>query len=184
MLTYGFESRQLNDWTIKARWNLNRQYSLELIRKSGSNSLFTPSFANRNYSLDIGSIEPRFTFTRGTKYRLVTGYIYNKKNNAEVYGGEQSTTNSLNMEGKYNAVNNTSLNGRFTFSNISYTGAINSTVSYIMLDALLPGKNYLWSLDLTKRLGNNLELNFQYEGRKPGETRTIHIGRASLRALL
>ena len=66
----------------------------------------------------------------------------------------------------------------------SYTGAANSTVSYIMLDALLPGKNFLWSMDLTKRLGNNLELNFQYEGRKPGETRTIHTGRASLRALL
>jgi hypothetical protein len=53
-----------------------------------------------------------------------------------------------------------------------------------MLDALLPGKNFLWNFDLTKRLGNNLELNFQYEGRKPAETRTIHIGRASLRAIL
>jgi hypothetical protein len=53
-----------------------------------------------------------------------------------------------------------------------------------MLDALLPGKNILWNFDLTKRLGNNLELNFQYEGRKPAEARTIHIGRASLRAIL
>ena len=44
-----------------------------------------------------------------------------------------------------------------------------------MLDALLPGKNLLWNIDLTKRLGNNLELNFQYEGRKPGETKTIAI---------
>ncbi len=101
-----------------------------------------------------------------------------------MYGGEKSTTNSLNMEGKYNSVNSTSLAGKFTYSSISYTGAANTTVSYIMLDALLPGKNLLWSFDLTKRVGNNLELNFQYEGRKPAETRTIHIGRASLRAIL
>jgi hypothetical protein len=53
-----------------------------------------------------------------------------------------------------------------------------------MLDALVPGKNLLWSFDLTKRLGNNLELSFQYEGRKPGETKSIHIGRAALRAIL
>jgi hypothetical protein len=52
-----------------------------------------------------------------------------------------------------------------------------------MLDGLLPGNNLLWSLDFTKRLLNNVELNFQYEGRKPGDARTIHIGRASVRAL-
>jgi hypothetical protein len=52
-----------------------------------------------------------------------------------------------------------------------------------MLDGLLPGSNYLWSIDLTKRLLNSLELNFAYEGRKPGDARTVHIGRASIRAL-
>ena len=52
-----------------------------------------------------------------------------------------------------------------------------------MLDGLLPGKNYLWSLGFTKRLLNNLELSFQYDGRKPGNSRTVHMGTASLTAL-
>ncbi|MBL7729527.1 MAG: hypothetical protein JNM68_17655, partial [Dinghuibacter sp.] len=46
----------------------------------------------------------------------------------------------------------------------------------------LPGKNYLWHADVTKLLGNNLELTFRYEGRKAGDSRTIHTGTASLRA--
>lgn len=184
LLTYGFESRGLKDWTLRSRWNIARQYTLEVIQRLGSNSLFTPKFANRNYSFSIINSEPRFTFTKGTNYRLLASYEYNKKQNQVIYGGERSVTNSLNVEGKYNAVNNTSLTGKFTYANINYTGALNTAISYIMLDALLPGKNLLWNIDLTKRLGNNFEVSFQYEGRKPAETRTINIGRASLRAIL
>jgi hypothetical protein len=30
---------------------------------------------------------------------------------------------------------------------------------------------------------NNLELNFTYDGRKAGESKTVHIGRAAITAL-
>jgi hypothetical protein len=184
LLTYGFESRKLNDWTFKGRFNPSRNYTVEIIQKIQNNSLITPKFNNRNYDVETIHAEPRLTFTSGTNYRLSTSYEFNQKKNEIIYGGEKSISNSLNVEGKYNTVNNTSLTGKLTYTNINYTGEPNTTVSYIMLDALLPGKNILWNFDLTKRLGNNLELNFQYEGRKPAETRTIHIGRASLRAIL
>ncbi|MGB3154793.1 MAG: hypothetical protein WBB06_09335, partial [Chitinophagaceae bacterium] len=74
-------------------------------------------------------------------------------------------------------------NGKFTFNNIDYNKVANTTVSYIMLDGLLPGKNYLWSLGFSKRLVNNLELNFQYDGRKAGTSKTVHIGRMGITAL-
>lgn len=184
LLTYGFETRRLNEWIFRSRINLTKEYLFEVIQRVGSNSLITPRFANRNYELGNTTTEPRFTYTKGTNLRLQTSYLYNRKQNQITYGGETSTNNSMNFEGKYNAVNNTSLTSKFTYSRITYTGTPNTTVSYIMLDALLPGSNLLWGLDLTKRLINSLELNIQYEGRKPGETRTIHIGRVSLRAIL
>jgi hypothetical protein len=90
------------------------------------------------------------------------------------------------VETKYNVLQNSSVNARFTYSNIIYhalANKLNSTVSYIMLDGLLPGNNYLWSVDFTKRLLKNIELNFQYEGRKPGDAKTVHVGRAAIRAL-
>ncbi len=184
LFTYGFESRKLNDWTVKERWNPARKFTFEMIHRIRNNSLFTPKFDNRNYEIKTINGEPRLTFTSGTNYRLAASYEFSQKKNEIIYGGEKSISNSLNIEGKYNAVNNTSFNGKLTYTNINYTGLPNTTVSYIMLDALLPGKNVLWNFDLTKRLGNNLELTFQYEGRKPAETRTIHTGRASLRAIL
>ena len=184
LLTYGVESRQLNDWILKARINVSRQYTVELIQKFGTNNLLTPKFANRNYELETYTTEPRITYTQLTKYRLQASYQFIKKQNAAIFGGERSISNVLNLDAKFNAVQNTSLAGRFSYNNISYNGAINNTISYIMLDGLLPGKNLLWTIDLTKRFANNLEFSVQYEGRKPGDTRTIHIGRASIRALL
>jgi len=183
LLTYGYESRKINDWTMKFRWNLSRSLTLDVNGKKGFNALYTPSFANRNYELDISNIEPRIVFIQGTKFRLATGYKFDTKKNNVLYGGEKSTSNSINIESKYNVLQNSSLTGKFTFNNIDYKFPTNTTVSYIMLDGLLPGSNYLWSLDLTKRLFNNIELNFVYEGRKPGSARTVHIGRVSARAL-
>ena len=183
LLTYGYESRKLNDWTMKVRWNLSRSITFDVSGKKGFNGLYTPSFANRNYELDIYNIEPRLVFIRGTKFRLATSYEFDNKKNSPLYGGEKSISNSINVETKYNVLQNSSITGKFTFSNIDYKFPANTTVSYIMLDGLLPGSNYLWSIDLTKRLLNNLELNFVYEGRKPGDARTVHIGRASVRAL-
>ena len=183
LLTYGYESRRINDWTIKFRLNLSRSITFDISGKKGLTGLYTPSFANRNYELDIYNIEPRVVFIQGTKFRLATGYKFDNKKNNALYGGEVSTSNSINIETKYNVLSNGSITGKFTFSNIDYAAPANTTVSYIMLDGLLPGTNYLWSIDLTKRLLNSLELNFAYEGRKPGDARTVHIGRASIRAL-
>lgn len=183
LLTYGYESRHLNDWILKLRWIMSSSFSFDVNGKKGVNALYTPSFGNRNYELDIYSVEPRLTFIRGTIFRLQSSYRFETKNNIKQFGGEQAISNAINIETKYNVLQNSTVNGRFTFNNIRFDHPVNTTVSYIMLDALLPGQNFLWAVDFTKRLLNNVELNFQYEGRKPGEARTVHVGRAAIRAL-
>jgi hypothetical protein len=188
LLTYGYESRTVNDWTSRFRWNISRSFSFLLNGRKGVNSLYTPNaqFDNRNYDLDIRSVEPMLTFIRATSFRLATGYKYEHKKNLPKFGGERSTSHAVNLETKYNVLQNSSITGKFTFNNIGYlssNGSSTTTVSYIMLDGLLPGKNYLWSVILTKRLLNNLELNFQYDGRKPASAKTVHIGRAAITAL-
>jgi len=187
LLTYGYESRKLIDWQAKVRWNISTAFTFELNKRWGENALYTPSFDNRNYQLKTYAVEPRLVFVNRTVFRLQTGYKYEQKKNNPLYGGETSASNAVTVETKYNVLQNSSINGRFTYNNISYhkleDTPANATVSYIMLDALLPGNNFLWSLDFTKRLMKNIELNFQYEGRKPSETKTIHTGRASIRAL-
>ncbi|MCZ2459323.1 MAG: hypothetical protein LC128_06820 [Chitinophagales bacterium] len=183
LLTYGYESSKRNDWTIKWRWNISRTVTFNINGKKGSNALYTPKFANRNYQLKVFDIQPQLSYIKGTTFRATAGYTFDRQKNLPLYGGEKSLSNSLDLETKYNILQNSSITGKFTFSNINYDYPANSTVSYIMLNGLLPGSNFLWSLSFTKRLLNNLELNFQYDGRKSANSRAVHVGRASITAL-
>ncbi len=190
LLTYGYESRVLNDWSLKGRWNLSKSFLVDATGRKGINKLLNsnPKFGNRNYNIQQYIVEPRISFTKGSKFRLVVGYKLTDKKNRE--GDlEKSLNHSLISELKYNILQSTSIQTKFTFSSIRFTSMnptpnTNSPAAYIMLDGLLPGKNFLWSVDLTRRLSNSLELNIQYEGRKPGNSRIVHVGRASIRALL
>jgi hypothetical protein len=191
LLTYGYESRKLNDWVFKIRVNLSRSITFDINTKKEINSLSSanPQFANRNYKINEYLTEPRLTFIRGTSFRFITSYSYdNKKNDTAFNGGQKAISNALNFETKYNILRSASIGAKFTFNTIDFktihpSNGANSTVGYIMLNGLLPGKNYLWNLSFTKTLLNNLELRFEYEGRKPGDARTVHRGTASLNAL-
>lgn len=186
LLTYGVESRKQINLSLKLRWNISRSFTTNLALKTNSNELFTPKFSNRNYEIKQHVLEPSVSYIKGTKFRATVGYSLDDKKNGVGFA-ERSTNSALNTEIKYNVLSSSSITGRFTLNNITFTyangGSPNSTVGYILLDGLLPGKNYLWGLDFTKRLSGNIEISFQYDGRKPGESRTVHIGRATVRAL-
>ena len=190
LLTYGYESRKLNDWIIKLRINLSRSVTFELNTKKELNSLSTanPQFENRNYKINEHLAEPKITFIRGTSFRFITGYSYdNKKNDTAFNGGQKAISNAFNLETKYNVLRSASVGAKFTLNTIDFTSThpndANSTVGYTMLNGLLPGKNYIWNLNFTKTLMNNLELRVEYEGRKAGDSRTVHRGTASLNAI-
>lgn len=184
LLTYGFETGKRKEYSLKGRVNIAKAFSIELLQQISNVSLNTPNFENRNYAIKGYEARPKFTYINATKYRLQTVYSFIQKTNEAAYGNEKAIINSIEIEGKYNTISNTGLTANLTYSNINFKGNSNTTVSYIMLDGLLPGKNFLWGISLTKRLVNNLEISIDYKGRKPGEGRTIHSGTAGLRALL
>lgn len=180
-LSYGFESRELSDLTLRIRSNWFKMITVDLIGKKTLNQLETPGFQNRNYRVISEVIEPRITYTYSTKLRLQAGYTLNEKRNN---GIEKAIIKAVQLDGRYNIVSNTSIASRFSLNKINFNGLPSSTVGYIMLDGLLPGNNLIWSTDLTKRLGAFLEISIQYEGRKSQSSGMVHLGRAQVRALL
>ena len=180
-LSYGYETRRLRDFSLKIRSNWLKMFTIDLIGRLNRNILETPNFGNRNFNILSCAIEPRITFTRGTTLRLQSSYKWDKKQNK---GPENALINSLTLEGKYNLVSNTSITSRITFSNIQFNGIASSSLGYVMLDGLQPGKNFLWTMDLTKRISSFIEMSVQYEGRRSGSSGLVNIGRAQIRAIL
>ena len=191
LLTYGYETRQLNEWALKTRINLNKSIAFNATVKQGTNQLSNSSsnFDSSNYDLQQLSVEPNITYTHGSNFRVGMGYKMAYKQNSPALGDQKYVSGALNTDLKYNILQSTSIQAKFTVNGISYTAAgaaasTTSAVSYTILEGLTPGKNYLWGIDFTKKLGSSLEISLQYEGRQSPGTTVVNTGRASLRAIL
>jgi hypothetical protein len=186
LLDYGFQSNKLRDITIKSRWNLNHSIATTLTNKFALNQLITPAFSNRNYLIKEVSVEPSVSYVHKSNFRVSLIYTYDNKYNT-INFMEKALNNVLAVEVRYNVLSDGTLSGRLSLNNIDFNpgsgGSATSTTGYVLLNGLAPGDNYLWNIQLTKRLAGNIELNLQYDGRRPAGSKVVNTGTATVRAI-
>jgi hypothetical protein len=187
-LNYGFETRNDEQLESRLRIRLRPNLQWQLSGITGEQSLTTTGqpFQNRNYRIRTNTLEPSLVITQGTTFRCTFRYVIDQKQNrldSVLTLKAYRIAGDIRINGRKNSAITAKVSNNILRWNAA-SGLENSAVGFVMLEGLRPGKNWTWQMEWTKVIGKNLECTMQYEGRSSQNNTPVHIGRASVRALL
>ncbi len=181
LLTNGFDTRLTTFHEVQLRWNINKNFNLRLDGDLGRKRNASDYATGRDYAIDYYVITPIFSYQPNSAFRLAVNSKYSvKENNSET--AEKATIRDIGIDLRYNQVNKGSFSGRINYINIDYNALLNSAIAFEMLEGLKTGNNFTWGLTYQRKVAKNLQMNFNYNGRKSEESKTIHSGGMELRA--
>ena len=182
LLINGTDFISTNKDQIKFRWNMNKSFMLnsQLTKEIKKNS--STYMTNRNYDIENMEINNRISFQPNTLFRIAINGRYSEKRNSIEYGNEKAFINDIGIELRRSKRDKGLLNGELHLVNINYNGESSSTIGFEMLEGLQLGKNITWKLGFQKNMSNNIQISFNYNGRKSEENRAIHTGSMQMRA--
>ena len=109
--------------------------------------------------------------------------MHTQATNLPMYGVGNAVIQQLGSELRYAKPKLGVLTLGYNYYEVAFEGNINTPLAYEMLQGLSAGNNQIWTINLQQRLGQNLQINFNYEGRKSGQIPIIHTGRMEARYL-
>jgi hypothetical protein len=182
LLLNGFESRSREFNTLRLRWNMTRQWSLDVETERGRVGNASDLLTGRTYTIDQQGLRPRITWQPNTSVRAQAYFKVTDKKNAAEFGGQRALLNDLGLELRYNTAGKGSLLMNANLVDIRYDGEVNSSLGNEMLGGLKPGANATWSISVQRNLSNNLQVDITYNGRRSEGVPVVHVGGAQVRA--
>ncbi|PZE18810.1 hypothetical protein DNU06_02980 [Putridiphycobacter roseus] len=181
LLTSGFDFNQKFDHENRLRWNISKAFNLNLKHLSGFKKSASDYAENRNYFYQTQLGELTISYQPNTKFRYaILGEFSIKKNESDL--NEIAKSLKIGNEIRFNQVKKGSFSANFNLQLLAYNAAENTPIAFELLAALKPGVNLLWGLNYQRKIAENLQLNFNYSGRKSENVAFIHSGGMELRA--
>jgi hypothetical protein len=182
--TTGFESKSRREWFLKSRVNINRTISIESSWSQGQNETLSELAANRNFRIQFYELDNQLKYFINQKLRFGLTYRFTDNQNVQAdTDPARSDSHELKVDGTFSQSTKMSIRFDASFVQVNFDGNPNSPVGFAILNGLQKGQNFLWNLSLDRQLSDNLRLNIGYEGRKTGNSRVIHVGRAQVAAI-
>jgi hypothetical protein len=149
--------------------------------RNGQKTSKADFFSTRDFSIQYFEVFPAITYQPNVKFRLNLNYKYGSKKNTMAPNGENALSQSAGVDVKYSEAEKGSFTGRLNFILIKYNGQTNTPVAFEIMEGLSNGQNYTWGISYQRTLSNNMQININYDGRKSGTAKTVHVGGVQVR---
>ncbi|MFI5221153.1 MAG: hypothetical protein ACHQK8_02420 [Bacteroidia bacterium] len=180
--TNGFDSKHRTEQGLNARWNFSSVWGITTGFTYGNRSFYSDLFSTNDYNYSFYSVNPKLIFQMNKNFRVTLVFSYFEGNNDLNFGGQIGTNRETGTELRYNVGTTGALTGKFSLYKVSFSGDnVSSPVGYDMLNGFLVGQNTVWNVSFQQRLGKNLQINLNYDGRKSETSNIIHVGRMEAR---
>ncbi len=172
------QSNQLTE--IRTKTRIIPSLSIELRGGMGLKAYESDFFDTKNYAIKYEQAKLDLVFQPSMNMRLsLFGEFKHKENqDTPVFSRQMSP----GIQYRNNAFFQGMFSVRFAYTYMEYNEKSNSSLAYQMLEALQIGNNYNWTVSFQKRLANGLQINLNYQGRKPADSKIIHTGGLQVRA--
>jgi len=184
LLINGMETRRLKNNELRLMWNATVKTSIESAFRLGEKSNLSGYFQTRNYLIDMNEFEQRFNYQPTTNNRYSLMFRYKTAGNTQPHGEQQTEIITIGPEIRFLFRKNQVVFMNIHYHSIKYNDDVNTPIAFEMLEALRPGQNLTWSLNLQSNISKSFQLNIQYQGRKPEDMKAIHYGSIQIRAML
>jgi hypothetical protein len=184
LLTQGSDIRNLASQSLLLRRTLAQSVTGRLttsrtIRQNASNYL-----ADRNFRLLQYEIAPELSYQPTQALRFTGTYLRTtKQNTAGPELDTRGTFDEMGVETRVSQVGKRTLSATTRYVRVGFEGEQASLVGLEILNALRPGSNFTWNLNLEQRLSNGLNITVAYDGRKANGLGAVHTGRMQVAVL-
>ena len=179
LLTGGFEENSQRQTDLTGRVNVRRTTGFELLLQQSERRRLSDFLEARNYNIIGHQVAPQVSWQPRSTFRLAGTYSLTQNIN-QAESGEQSTLNRYMLEIRTSKAGVRNIQATVSYIEVKYEASANTLLAYEMLEALQPGQNYTWNINVQQQLIDGLQLIFSYDGRKvqrpPRHSPSSHAG--------
>jgi hypothetical protein len=185
LLSQGSDLRNYTTQSLLVRRTLSTTFTGRLtgtreIREAASTYLVT-----RNFRLLLYTVQPEISYQPAPLLRLTATYLHTTKRNTYALDtlGTHGNFDELGLEARLSQVGKRTITAATRYTGVTFTGNQGSVVGLEILNALRPGSNFTWNLNVEQRLSNGLNVTVAYDGRKASGVKVVHTGRMQVAVL-
>ena len=184
LLNYGQDGRFLQEWKFNSRFLVKNKVTLKFTGIQSLRQSKSTYLTSREYDINTNQFNNQAAIQPNKSVRFTLGYDLKLKNGIADTSRPTSVANEINFETKIRQLSERTITASFKYVNIQFQNGNDRTpIGYEMLEALQPGNNFLWNLNIQQRMSNGLNLTITYEGRKSATSQMVHTGSMQVSAL-